>query len=114
MGSNVSGRRDFLGKMTALVAGLPALTAVSGPRRADAAAADSGTKIEEAGAEAQDPKVFRPALFWRQLWLVDAATGRAAGSASYLRIEPKHGVIEVGHIYFSPRLAQTRACERTT
>jgi dipeptidyl aminopeptidase/acylaminoacyl peptidase len=42
---------------------------------ADRASADSGTKIEEAGAEAQDPKVFRPALFWRQLWLVDAATG---------------------------------------
>jgi dipeptidyl aminopeptidase/acylaminoacyl peptidase len=42
---------------------------------ADRASADSGTKIEETGAEAQDPKVFRPALFWRQLWLVDAATG---------------------------------------
>jgi RimJ/RimL family protein N-acetyltransferase len=41
--------------------------------------------------------------------IVDAVSGRAAGSASYLRIEPKHGVIEVGHIYFSPRLAQTRA-----
>jgi len=45
MGSNVSGRRDFLGKMTALVAGLPALSAASWPRLADAAAADSGTKI---------------------------------------------------------------------
>ena len=41
--------------------------------------------------------------------IVDVATGKAVGSASYLRIEPKHGVIEVGHIYFSPRLAQTRA-----
>jgi RimJ/RimL family protein N-acetyltransferase len=41
--------------------------------------------------------------------IVDAATGRAAGSAAYLRIEPRHGVIEVGHIYFSPRLARTRA-----
>ena len=27
------------------------------------------------GAEAQDPKVFRPAKFWRRLWLVDAGTG---------------------------------------
>jgi dipeptidyl aminopeptidase/acylaminoacyl peptidase len=42
---------------------------------ADRAGADSATKIEEAGAEAQDPKVFRPAKFWRRLWLVDAATG---------------------------------------
>ena len=41
--------------------------------------------------------------------IVDVATGKAVGSASYLRIDPKHGVIEVGHIYFSPRLAQTRA-----
>ena len=42
---------------------------------ADRAGADSATKIEEKGAEAQDPKVFRPAQFWRRLWLVDAATG---------------------------------------
>jgi RimJ/RimL family protein N-acetyltransferase len=41
--------------------------------------------------------------------IVDAASGEAVGSASYLRIEPRHGVIEVGHIYFSPRLARTRA-----
>lgn len=40
--------------------------------------------------------------------IVDVAGSRAAGTASYLRIEPRHGVIEVGHIYFSPRLAQTR------
>jgi dipeptidyl aminopeptidase/acylaminoacyl peptidase len=42
---------------------------------ADRAGADSATKIEEAGAEAPDPKVFRPAKFWRRLWLVDAASG---------------------------------------
>jgi RimJ/RimL family protein N-acetyltransferase len=41
--------------------------------------------------------------------IVDAATGRAVGSCSYLRIEPRHGVIEIGNIYFSPQLAQTRA-----
>jgi RimJ/RimL family protein N-acetyltransferase len=45
----------------------------------------------------------------QQYAIVDLATGRAAGTASYLRIEPKHGVVEVGHIYFSPRLARTRA-----
>lgn len=35
--------------------------------------------------------------------------GRAVGMAAYLRIDPKHGVIEIGHIYYSPRLARTRA-----
>jgi RimJ/RimL family protein N-acetyltransferase len=39
----------------------------------------------------------------------DTATNLAAGTATYMRIEPNHGVIEVGNIYFSPRLAQTRA-----
>ena len=42
---------------------------------ADRAGADSATKIQEAGAEAQDPKVFRPGKFWRRIWLVDADTG---------------------------------------
>jgi RimJ/RimL family protein N-acetyltransferase len=41
--------------------------------------------------------------------IVDAATGRAVGVAAYLRIEPAHGVIEVGHINYSPRLQRTRA-----
>jgi RimJ/RimL family protein N-acetyltransferase len=35
--------------------------------------------------------------------------GRAVGVAAYLRIEPRHGVIEIGHIYYSPALARTRA-----
>jgi dipeptidyl aminopeptidase/acylaminoacyl peptidase len=42
---------------------------------ADRAGAQSATKIAEAGAEEQDPKIFRPARFWRRLWLVDAASG---------------------------------------
>ena len=33
----------------------------------------------------------------------------AVGMAAFLRIEPKHGVIELGNIYYSHRLAQTRA-----
>lgn len=41
--------------------------------------------------------------------IVDEASGRALGTCSNMRIDPKHGVIEVGNIYFSPRLAQTRA-----
>ena len=35
---------------------------------------------------------------------VDLATGRAVGLGSYLRIEPANGVIEVGHLQFSPRM----------
>jgi RimJ/RimL family protein N-acetyltransferase len=41
--------------------------------------------------------------------IVDASTGRAAGVASYLRIEPKNGSIEVGHLAFSPLLQRTPA-----
>ena len=38
-----------------------------------------------------------------------AASGRAAGSCTYMRIEPKHGVLEVGNIYF---LRASRAARR--
>jgi len=41
--------------------------------------------------------------------IVDLASGKALGTAAYMRIDPKHGVIEVGNIYLSPRLSQTRA-----
>jgi len=34
--------------------------------------------------------------------VIDLASGAAVGVASYLRIEPAIGVIEVGHIHFSP------------
>ena len=40
--------------------------------------------------------------------LIDAATGRAVGQASYLNIKPAHGSIEVGHLYFSPLARRTR------
>ncbi|MFZ1385794.1 MAG: GNAT family protein [Thiolinea sp.] len=36
-------------------------------------------------------------------------TGKAVGVASYLRIDPANGVIEVGHINFSPVLQRTQA-----
>lgn len=39
----------------------------------------------------------------------DLATGQAAGLASYLRIDPGNGSIEVGHIHLSPILRRTRA-----
>jgi RimJ/RimL family protein N-acetyltransferase len=41
--------------------------------------------------------------------VVDSALGRATGVASYLRIAPAAGSIEVGHINFSPLLQRTRA-----
>ena len=39
--------------------------------------------------------------------IIDEQTGRAVGLASYLRIDPAMGVIEVGHIHFSPLMQQT-------
>jgi RimJ/RimL family protein N-acetyltransferase len=41
--------------------------------------------------------------------ILDRRTGRAAGVAAYLRIEPAVGVIEVGHIALSPALQRTAA-----
>ncbi|MBE1285535.1 MAG: GNAT family N-acetyltransferase [Rhodobacteraceae bacterium] len=39
----------------------------------------------------------------------DASTGKATGIASLMRIQPEHGVIEVGGICFSPLLQRTAA-----
>jgi RimJ/RimL family protein N-acetyltransferase len=41
--------------------------------------------------------------------VIDSATDKAVGVASYLRIEPASGSIEVGHINFSPLLQRTPA-----
>lgn len=41
--------------------------------------------------------------------IVDGKSGDAVGVASYLRIDPPMGVIEVGHINYSPALQHTRA-----
>ncbi len=54
----------------------------------------------EGMAKASDP------LFYA---IVDASTGRATGVAAYLRIDPPNGVIEVGHLGFSPLLQRTPA-----
>lgn len=40
--------------------------------------------------------------------IVDAATGRAEGVASYMRISAADGVIEIGHIWFGAALQQSR------
>ena len=41
--------------------------------------------------------------------IIDGASGEPVGLASYLRIEPAIGVIEVGHITYSPRLQRKPA-----
>ena len=41
--------------------------------------------------------------------VLDQAAGRALGMASYLRMVPADGVIEIGHIWFAPALQDTRA-----
>jgi RimJ/RimL family protein N-acetyltransferase len=41
--------------------------------------------------------------------ILDRRTGQASGVASYLRIDPAAGSIEVGHINYSPRLQRTIA-----
>jgi len=43
--------------------------------------------------------------------IVDTETGKAAGVASYMRIDPKNGSIEVGNINYSPPLQ--RKCAAT-
>ena len=40
--------------------------------------------------------------------LVDREAGAARGMASYLRMDPQNGVIEIGHIWFAPALQRTR------
>jgi RimJ/RimL family protein N-acetyltransferase len=52
-----------------------------------------------AQAASEDPLFFA---------IVDAE-GRARGVASYLRIEPAHGCIEIGHIWFGAALQRTPA-----
>ena len=39
--------------------------------------------------------------------IVDRATGKAVGTFALMRIDPAHGVIEVGSVTFSPRLKRT-------
>jgi RimJ/RimL family protein N-acetyltransferase len=53
------------------------------------------------GAAASDDPLFHA--------IVDAESQRAIGVASFLRIDPAAGSIEVGHIAYSPLLQRTRA-----
>ncbi|MFM0645899.1 GNAT family protein [Paraburkholderia bryophila] len=40
--------------------------------------------------------------------VIDLATGKAVGTLALMRIDRVNGVIEVGHVTYSPRLKQTR------
>jgi RimJ/RimL family protein N-acetyltransferase len=40
--------------------------------------------------------------------VIDKATGRAEGRQALMRIEPAHGVIEIGHVLWGPAIARTR------
>lgn len=41
--------------------------------------------------------------------ITDAASGQALGVAAFMRIYPAHGIVEVGHLNFSPLLQQKPA-----
>jgi len=45
--------------------------------------------------------------------IVDSASGRAVGVASYMRIDPRNSSIEVGHINYSPLLQRKPAATET-
>jgi RimJ/RimL family protein N-acetyltransferase len=40
--------------------------------------------------------------------VIDLATGKAVGTLALMRIDPANGVIEVGHVTYSPHLKRTR------
>jgi RimJ/RimL family protein N-acetyltransferase len=46
----------------------------------------------------------------RAIWAIrPIATGQASGWISLMNIEPEHAAIELGHIWFGPKLQRTRA-----
>ncbi len=51
-------------------------------------------------AQSSDPQFYA---------IVEVQSGEATGMASYLRIAPEVGSLEVGHIHFAPRLQRTPA-----
>jgi RimJ/RimL family protein N-acetyltransferase len=55
-------------------------------------------------AASEDPRFFA---------IVDEATGRAVGMASYLRFAPDHRVVEIGHIWFGAALQRTPGATET-
>lgn len=61
--------------------------------------AEFGAWLDRAAAS-EDPLHFA---------VIDRATGRAAGRQTLMRIEPAHGVIEIGNIYWGPAIARRPA-----
>lgn len=64
----------------------------------------------------ESPEHLHQALMWAQsaedyvyFTLVDLPQKRPLGLASYLRIAPEHGTIEIGHIWFGAQLQRTTA-----
>jgi RimJ/RimL family protein N-acetyltransferase len=68
--------------------------------------------FEDAPADEADFKswIDRAAISEDPLFfaVIDRATGRAEGRQSLMRIDPAHGVAEIGHILWGPAIARTR------
>ena len=60
--------------------------------------ADMAAWIEEV-LPSEDPLYFA---------IIDKATGRCEGRQAFLRMAPKDGVIEIGGVYWGPRMARSR------
>lgn len=54
----------------------------------------------ETAAKSEDPLYFA---------IVDKTSGKAVGTATFMRIDPKNGAVEVGSIKYSPLLQRTTA-----
>lgn len=48
------------------------------------------------------------------LFLAVLVDGEPRGVVSYLRMEPDHGVVEIGHIWYAPSIQRTRATTEVT
>ncbi|MFD1703744.1 GNAT family N-acetyltransferase [Methylopila henanensis] len=83
--------------------------ATSGPEHARLFAyLFTGPFADEAAFRADiDASVASPDVV--PLAIRDARSGRTVGRASYMRIEPRHRVVEVGSILFTPALQRTPA-----
>ena len=60
--------------------------------------AEDYRRYAEEAARSTDPRHYA---------VIDRKTGKAVGTLALMRIDPKQGVIEVGHVMFSPLLHQT-------
>ncbi len=61
--------------------------------------------LAEVEAEIAISAVTPDPMYWA---VIDKASGTAEGRQALMRITPEHGVIEIGGIYWGPRLARTR------